>query len=302
MWLASRSARRRSCRTSGTPRAAPAALREWDGTFVQAATPFLADLVRVVEEGEEPRRRRCGSSSSPAPRCRGRWPSARPRVLGAAVCGAWGSTESCLGALAAPGDDPAKVWGTDGRALPGTRIRIVDEAGNVLPPGERGQLRGDQPLPLRGLPRPSRPDRGGDDRRRLVPDRRPGDDRRRRLPADHRPGQGRRQPRRREGAGRRDRAAAARAPGGRARWRSWRCPTSGSASAPAPSSSAPTATATVDLAAVREFLDAARGLQALLARAGRVRSRRCPAPPVARSRSSSCASAPASCGRSRTRP
>ncbi|HEX3737563.1 MAG TPA: AMP-binding protein, partial [Solirubrobacterales bacterium] len=29
------------------------ALREWDGTFVQAATPFLADLVRVVESGEE---------------------------------------------------------------------------------------------------------------------------------------------------------------------------------------------------------------------------------------------------------
>ena len=59
-------------------------------------------------------------------------------TLSAAVCGAWGSTESCLGALAAPGDDPEKVWGTDGRALAGTRIRVVDEQGKPLPAGVEG--------------------------------------------------------------------------------------------------------------------------------------------------------------------
>ena len=61
-------------------------------------------------------------------------------MLAAAVCGAWGSTESCLGALAAPGDDPEKVWGTDGRALAGTRIRIVDDADQLLGPGEEGNF------------------------------------------------------------------------------------------------------------------------------------------------------------------
>jgi 3-phosphoshikimate 1-carboxyvinyltransferase len=114
------------------------ALREWDGTFVQAATPFLADLVRVVESGEE--------EAPPALRIFVVTGAAVPRalaerattVLSAAVCGAWGSTESCLGALAAPGDDPEKVWGTDGRALAGTRIRIVDDSGNVLGPGQEG--------------------------------------------------------------------------------------------------------------------------------------------------------------------
>ncbi len=114
------------------------ALREWDGTFVQAATPFLADLVRVVESGEE--------QAPPALRIFVVTGAAVPRalaerattVLSAAVCGAWGSTESCLGALAAPGDDPEKVWGTDGRALAGTRIRIVDDEDNVLGPGEEG--------------------------------------------------------------------------------------------------------------------------------------------------------------------
>jgi 3-phosphoshikimate 1-carboxyvinyltransferase len=122
------------------PRRAAMALREWDGTFVQAATPFLADLVRVVEAGEEP--------VPPALRIFVVTGAAVPRalaerattVLSAAVCGAWGSTESCLGALAAPGDDPAKVWGTDGRALAGTRIRIVDDADKVLGPGEEGNF------------------------------------------------------------------------------------------------------------------------------------------------------------------
>jgi 3-phosphoshikimate 1-carboxyvinyltransferase len=116
------------------------ALREWDGTFVQAATPFLADLVRVVESGEE--------QAPPALRIFVVTGAAVPRalaerattVLSAAVCGAWGSTESCLGALAAPGDDPEKVWGTDGRALAGTRIRIVDDEDNVLGPGEEGNF------------------------------------------------------------------------------------------------------------------------------------------------------------------
>jgi 3-phosphoshikimate 1-carboxyvinyltransferase len=117
-----------------------AALREWDGTFVQAATPFLADLVRIIEAGEE--------VAPPALRIFVVTGAAVPRglaeratsVLSASVCGAWGSTESCLGALAAPGDDPAKVWGTDGRALAGTRIRIVDDEEKVLGPGEEGHF------------------------------------------------------------------------------------------------------------------------------------------------------------------
>jgi cyclohexanecarboxylate-CoA ligase len=116
------------------------ALREWDGTFVQAATPFLADLVRAVESGEE--------EAPPALRIFVVTGAAVPRalaeratdVLSAAVCGAWGSTESCLGALAAPGDDPAKVWGTDGRALAGTHIRIVDDDDKVLGPGKEGNF------------------------------------------------------------------------------------------------------------------------------------------------------------------
>jgi cyclohexanecarboxylate-CoA ligase len=122
------------------PHRAAAALREWDGTFVQAATPFLADLVRVVEAGEEvapPALRIFVVTGAAVPRALAERATS---VLSASVCGAWGSTESCLGALAAPGDDPAKVWGTDGRALAGTRIRIVDDADELLGPGEEGNF------------------------------------------------------------------------------------------------------------------------------------------------------------------
>lgn len=119
------------------PQLAARALRKWEGTFIQAATPFLADLVRVVEEGEEapPALRIFVVTGAAVPRTLAQRAT---ETLAAAVCGAWGSTESCLGALAAPGDDPEKVWGADGRALAGTRIRVVDEAGVELPPGTEG--------------------------------------------------------------------------------------------------------------------------------------------------------------------
>ena len=121
------------------PKLAAAALRRWEGTFVQAATPFLADLVRVVEEGEEP---------PPALRFFVVTGAAVPRALAAratetlsaAVCGAWGSTESCLAALADPSDDPERVWGTDGRALAGTELRVTGDDGAVLGPGEEGNF------------------------------------------------------------------------------------------------------------------------------------------------------------------
>jgi cyclohexanecarboxylate-CoA ligase len=119
------------------PRLAAQALRRWEGTFIQAATPFLADLVRAVEEGEEapPALRIFVVTGAAVPRTLAQRAT---ETLAAAVCGAWGSTESCLGALAAPGDDPEKVWGTDGRALAGTRIRVVDEQGIALGAGVEG--------------------------------------------------------------------------------------------------------------------------------------------------------------------
>ena len=115
------------------------ALNDWDGTFVQAATPFLADLVAAVEAGERaPAALRIFVATGAAvPRGLA---ERATRVLGSAVCGAWGTTESCLGSLAAPTDEPAKVWGTDGRALRGIHLRITDADGRTLPAGQEGNF------------------------------------------------------------------------------------------------------------------------------------------------------------------
>jgi cyclohexanecarboxylate-CoA ligase len=118
-------------------RTALSALRQHGGTFVQAATPFLNDLVEAVDEtGERPEALRIFvATGTVVPRGLA---ERATRTLGASVCGAWGSTESCLGSLSAPGDDPAKMWGTDGRALAGIKLRITDDDGNVLAPGQEG--------------------------------------------------------------------------------------------------------------------------------------------------------------------
>jgi cyclohexanecarboxylate-CoA ligase len=140
MWLAFALGSTQVIQDVWDPHVAANALRQWDGTFVQAATPFLADLVRVIDAGEEvapPALRIFVVTGAAVPRALA---ERATQVLSASVCGAWGSTESCLGALAAPGDDPAKVWGTDGRALAGTRIRIVDEDDKPLGPGEEGNF------------------------------------------------------------------------------------------------------------------------------------------------------------------
>ncbi|MEV0849063.1 3-phosphoshikimate 1-carboxyvinyltransferase [Streptomyces sp. NPDC049954] len=106
-------------------------------TFVQAATPFLSDLVRAVEEGGQvPRELRIFvATGATVPRGLA---ERAGRVLGADVCGAFGTTETCLGALSAPGDEPAQRWGSDGRALEGIELRVTDDQGRVLPAGVEG--------------------------------------------------------------------------------------------------------------------------------------------------------------------
>ncbi|SDH73829.1 3-phosphoshikimate 1-carboxyvinyltransferase [Sinosporangium album] len=120
-------------------RAALSALRRWGCTFTQAATPFLMDLLRAVEgTGQRPDALRIfvvTGTAVPRPLA-----ERATGVLGAAVCGAWGTTETGLGTLSAPGDESALVWGTDGRALTGVRIRVTDDVGNVLGLGQEGNF------------------------------------------------------------------------------------------------------------------------------------------------------------------
>ena len=115
------------------------AMRRFGVTFVQAATPFLADLTRVAEErGEASEHLKTFVATGAAiPRELARRSRA---VLGAEVGGAWGTTESCLGCAFAPGDPPERAWGTDGRALANVSLRVVDDEGRELARGEEGNF------------------------------------------------------------------------------------------------------------------------------------------------------------------
>ncbi|MCC3272707.1 3-phosphoshikimate 1-carboxyvinyltransferase [Arthrobacter zhangbolii] len=126
----------------------------WRATFVQAATPFLSDLVRAVDTGAPaPSSLRIFVNTGAAvPR---HLAERATRVLGARICGAFGTTETCLGTLASPRDEPVKVWGTDGRALAGVQTRIVDDDGRLLPDGVEGNFELDSPTVFEGyLDRP----------------------------------------------------------------------------------------------------------------------------------------------------
>ncbi|HTW13364.1 MAG TPA: AMP-binding protein [Solirubrobacteraceae bacterium] len=115
------------------------AMRSTGVSFVQAATPFLADLVRVADELDQtlPELRVFVATGAAIPRELAREARAK---LGAEVGGAFGTTESCLGAAFAPGDPPERAWGSDGRALEGITLRVVDDAGNPLPPNAEGNF------------------------------------------------------------------------------------------------------------------------------------------------------------------
>jgi cyclohexanecarboxylate-CoA ligase len=72
-----------------------------------------------------------------------------PRVLleqardvhpGLYVMSAWGMTEMGIATATYPGDPHEKVFDTDGRALPHQAVRVVDDAGRVVPAGVEGRL------------------------------------------------------------------------------------------------------------------------------------------------------------------
>lgn len=113
-------------------------------TFVQAATPFLDDMVAAVKKGARaPESLRIFVATGAAvPRALAREAAG---VLDASILGGFGSTETSLAALASPFDEPALAQGADGRALPGIGLRVTDDEGHVLPTGQEGNYEIDSP-------------------------------------------------------------------------------------------------------------------------------------------------------------
>ncbi|MGH8219744.1 MAG: AMP-binding protein [Steroidobacteraceae bacterium] len=139
MWLALALGGPQILQEHWEPRRALDDMQRWGASFVQAATPFLLDLVQAVESGAEPpgALRVFVPTGAAVPRALAR---RAVETLQSAICGAFGTTEGCLATLASPEDAPEQAWGSDGRALPSIRIRVCDEAGRERPAGAEGHF------------------------------------------------------------------------------------------------------------------------------------------------------------------
>lgn len=109
-----------------------------DLTSGNGSTYFLTSLLDAPGFGPEHAERmpRVGLGGSPVPAA----VSERAEKLGIAVTRHYGSTEhpSTTGSKAE--DAPEKRHRTDGRALPGVELRLVDDDGREVAPGEPGEI------------------------------------------------------------------------------------------------------------------------------------------------------------------
>ncbi|MBW7923978.1 MAG: cyclohexanecarboxylate-CoA ligase [Burkholderiaceae bacterium] len=108
-------------------------------TYTKGSTPFLADLTDspAVDRYDVGTLRIFVSSGAPIPRVLVERASRR---LGAAIISAWGMSETGSVTTTIPGDPDDRIFGTDGVALPGMEVRVVDASDALLPNGSEGRL------------------------------------------------------------------------------------------------------------------------------------------------------------------
>lgn len=120
------------------PEAAVAAMVREGATHMPGATPFLADMCRVVSEGAEAPKLRtflCGGAQIPPVVIKN-----AKDILGLNASSLWGMTESLAGSLTEPEKAHERSASTDGRAVNGVEILIADENLEPMPTGETGRL------------------------------------------------------------------------------------------------------------------------------------------------------------------
>jgi cyclohexanecarboxylate-CoA ligase len=108
-------------------------------TFTAASTPFLSDICEAVAGGApRPTKLRsflCGGAPIPPVLI-----ERAARELDLKVCSLWGMTESLSSTLTEPARAAEKSAKTDGRALEGVDVKVVDFDGKPVPFGQTGRL------------------------------------------------------------------------------------------------------------------------------------------------------------------
>ena len=108
-------------------------------TFTMGATPFLQDLTYspAVEQRNISSLRVFTSAGAPIPR---KLVEDARRRLDCAISAGWGMSENGLVTCNGLDDPEEKVFATDGAPLPGMELRVVDDAGQPVPPKTNGNL------------------------------------------------------------------------------------------------------------------------------------------------------------------
>ena len=108
-------------------------------TFTMASTPFLSDLTNneAVTRESVKTLRTFVCAGAPIP---GVIVQRATERLGFEVLSCWGMTENGAVTIARPGDPPEKIFGTDGQAIGGMEVRVVDANGQVAPADTVGRL------------------------------------------------------------------------------------------------------------------------------------------------------------------
>ena len=108
-------------------------------TYTAASTPFLGDICEAVKAGApQPKSLRsflCGGAPIPSVLI-----DRAADELGLKVCSLWGMTEVLSGTLTEPARAAERSASTDGRALEGMEVKIVDTEGRSAATGESGRL------------------------------------------------------------------------------------------------------------------------------------------------------------------
>lgn len=108
-------------------------------TYTAASTPFLTDICDAVKGGApRPASLRsflCGGAPIPSVLI-----ERAANELGIKVCSLWGMTEALSATLTEPSRAGDKSSTTDGRALEGMEVLIVDADGRPMPVGQSGRL------------------------------------------------------------------------------------------------------------------------------------------------------------------
>ena len=114
-------------------------IRQEGATFTMAATPFLSDLTDYIEKAGAgtPTLRVFVSAGAPIPRA---LVTKARNVLGAAIISGWGMSENGAVTTTRPEDREEKVTSTDGVALLGMEVRVIDASHAVAPRGDEGAL------------------------------------------------------------------------------------------------------------------------------------------------------------------